>query len=133
MAAAVALSLSGDMIGSAHIDEGFLDNLENGVEMKPVPSNSVRTQHGDIELDIPPKMASREVMLPFVFSGANARSDCRSFVGGIESAGLVDITANGTTYHLRYLGKSNTYKSYAKGTIVKINLRFKEANPSNRS
>ena len=77
--AAVSLSLSGDRIGSAHIDEGFLDNLENGVEMKPVPSNSVRTEHGDVELDIPPKKASREVMLPFVFSGDSARSDCRSF------------------------------------------------------
>ncbi len=131
--AALSLSLDGDRVGTAHIDEGFFDNLENGVEMKPVPSNSIRTEHGERELDIPPRMASREIMLPFAFGGANARGDCSAFVRAIESAGKVDLTANGGTYHLRYIGKSNTYKSYAKGgTVMKINLRFKEANPNNR-
>ena len=130
---ALSLTLSGDRIGDAHIDEGFLDNLENGVEMKPVPSNSVRTEHGDIELDIPPRMASREIMLPFAFGGTNARSLCNTFVRSIEAAGNVNLTVNGTVYHLRYLGKSNTYKSFACSKIVKINLRFKEANPNNRS
>ena len=130
--AALALTLVGDMVGTAHIDEGFLDNLSNGVEMKPVPSNSVRTEHGETELDIPPKMASREIMLPFAFGGNTARADCNAFIASIQTAGKVDLTANGATYHLRYIGKSNTYKSYACGKVVKVNLRFKEANPSNR-
>ena len=130
--AALSLSLVGDMVGTAHIDEGFLDNLSNGVEMKPVPSNSVRTEHGEKELDIEPRMASREIMLPFAFGGNNARSDCNSFIASIQSAGKVNLTANGVTYKLRYLGKSNTYKSYVNGKIVKINLRFKEANPNDR-
>lgn len=131
--AALSLKLTGDMVGTAHIDEGFLDNLENGVEMKPVPSNSVRTEHGEMELDIPPRMASREIMLPFAFGGTNARSTCNVFVRSIEVAGYVNLTVNGSVYHLRYLGKSNTYKSFACSQIVKINLRFKEANPNNRS
>lgn len=130
---ALSLTLSGDMVGEAHIDEGFLDNLANGVEMKPVPSNSVRTEHGDKELDIPPKMASREIMLPFAFGGDNAREKCNSFISSIIQAGKVDLSVNGSVYHLRYLGKSNTYKSSVCGKIVKINLRFKEADPSNRS
>ena len=130
---ALSLTLSGDMVGEAHIDEGFLDNLANGVEMKPVPSNSVRTEHGDKELDIPPKMASREIMLPFAFGGDKAREKCNSFISSIIQAGKVDLSVNGSVYHLRYLGKSNTYKSFVCGKIVKINLRFKEADPSNRS
>lgn len=130
--AALSLSLVGDMVGTAHIDEGFLDNLSNGVEMKPVPSNSVRTEHGEMELDIEPRMASREIMLPFAFGGNNARSDCNNFIASIQAAGKVNLTANGVTYKLRYLGKSNTYKSYVNGKIVKINLRFKEANPNDR-
>lgn len=130
--ATLSLSLVGDKVGTAHIDEGFLDNLENGVEMKPVPSNSVRTEHGELELDIVPRKASREIMLPFAFGGDNARAQCRTFIASIESAGKVDLSANGVTYHLRYLGKSNTYKSAVNGKIVRINLRFKEANPNDR-
>ena len=83
------------MVGEAHIDEGFLDNLANGVEMKPVPSNSVRTEHGDKELDIPPKMASREIMLPFAFGGDNAREKCNSFISSIIQAGKVDLFLQG--------------------------------------
>lgn len=132
MAAALSLTLDGDRIGAAHIDEGFLDNLENGVEMKPVPSNSVRTEHGEKELDIEPKMASREVMLPFAFGGNNARSECSAFIASLQAAGKINLTANGKTYKLRYIGKSNTYKSYVYGKIVKVNLRFKEPNPSDR-
>lgn len=132
--ATLSLTLVGDTISGygAHIDEGFLDNLENGVEMKPVPSNSVRTEHGDTELDIDPKKASREVMLPFAFGGENARSQYKAFVAQLQSASTIQLTANGTTYKLRYLGKSNTYKSYAYGKIVKVNLRFKEPNPNDR-
>lgn len=130
--AVLLLTLDGDRIGAAHIDEGFLDNLENGVEMKPVPSNSVRTEHGETELDIEPRKASREVMLPFAFGGTNARALCSAFVASIQAASMVHLTANGTTYKLRYLGKSNTYKSYAYGKVVKINLRFKEPNPNDR-
>lgn len=130
--AILTLSLVGDMVGGAHIDEGFLDNLENGVEMKPVPSNSVRTEHGDTELDIEPKKASREVMLPFAFGGTNARAQCNAFIAQLQSASMIHLSANGATYKLRYIGKSNTYKSYAYGKVIKVNIRFKEPNPSDR-
>ncbi|MBR1526784.1 MAG: hypothetical protein IJ640_09035 [Prevotella sp.] len=130
--AILTLSLVGDMVGDAHIDEGFLDNLENGVEMKPVPSNSVRTEHGETELDIEPKKASREVMLPFAFGGTNAREQCKAFIAQLQSASMIHLLANDATYKLRYIGKSNTYKSYAYGKVIKVNIRFKEPNPNDR-
>lgn len=117
---------------------GFIDSLENGVQLKDPIENDSRLEHG-VRMLVSTKVAKRNVTLQFNIFG-NTQAVYMANKAAFETMllkGLVCIKINDTNhpdyYHLVYTGKSVTYKHSYNGRFGVITCQFVEPNPNNRT
>lgn len=115
---------------------GFLDVLAAPLPMKEYIENKSRLEHGKQVLYNNPKLADREVTLPFVVMGEDEREFLKNlkFFAEILYKGKVEIyvPATGETYRFTY-ERSQNYAQNQSRTACTVAVKFNEPDPSDRN
>lgn len=118
--------------------DGFLNALGNPLSMKENVENESRLEHGKRVLLNNPRVESREFNLEFTIQGisqADYSAKKRAFLALLYSGAInIKVPADSEyVYHLVYKGSSQTYGQSKSRRFCKMNLRFEEPNPMDRT
>ena len=118
--------------------QGFIDVLENGVQLKEHIENDSRLEHG-VRMLVTTKVDKRTISLKFNIHGATKAAymtNKRAFETMLLQ-GMVTIKVNDSNhpdyYHLVYTGKSVSYNHSYNGRFGIFTAQFIEPNPNNRT
>ena len=122
-----------------YMGDGFLDALLTPPTLKEFAQNDARTKDGVQLLFTPPKVAAREVTLPFIVCGdtplerAQNMSNFLKLLRNIPIGLYAPKVSSDECYWLAYTGKSVTFSIDLSRTASKFSGRFNEYNPTYRT